>query len=276
MAVHGLASLAEYARYMQETPTEAEALFADLLIGVTSFFRDPEAFAALDELSSLRPSSTRSRPAARCGCGRRDARPAKRPTRLRCSCTSTPRRGQGTSHLQCFATDIDRRAIEAARAGVYPANIAADVSAERLARFFVQRIPPTGPTACNEALRDSMVFSEQDVIKDPPFSRVDLISCRNLLIYMGPELHDRLIPLFHYALNPGGVLFLGSAETVGKFGDLFTRIDRGAKLFRRRGVDAGALRPSMPSVLPPALRHRLTPSATRARDTSPDRRQSAS
>jgi len=271
MAVHGLASLAEYARYMQETPTEAEALFADLLIGVTSFFRDPEAFAALDELviaplvDEVPAGGTVRVWTAGCSTGEEAYSIAML---LHEHLEARPR----NIHLQCFATDIDRRAIDAARAGVYPANIAADVSAERLARFFVQD-PADGSYRVQRALRDSMVFSEQDVIKDPPFSRVDLISCRNLLIYMGPELHDRLIPLFHYALNPGGVLFLGSAETVGKFGDLFTRIDRGAKLFRRRGVDAGALRPSMPSVLPPALRHRLTPAATRARDTSPDRRR---
>jgi len=269
MAVHSLASLAEYARYMQQTPIEAEALFADLLIGVTSFFRDPAAFTALDEfviaplIDEVPAGGTVRVWTAGCSTGEEAYSIAML---LHEHLEARPR----DIHLQCFATDVDRRAIEVARAGVYPANIAADVSAERLARFFVKD-PADGSYRVQRSLRDSMVFSEQDVIKDPPFSRVDLISCRNLLIYMGPELHERLIPLFHYALNPGGVLFLGSAESIGDFGNLFTRIDRGAKLFRRRGVDAGPLRPAMPSVLPPALLHHHPPPATRARGTSPDR-----
>ncbi len=122
--------------------------------------------------------------------------------------------------VQVFATDIDSQAIDKARSGVYPASIAADVSPERLARFFSQE-PDGGAYRIHKSIRDMLVFSEQDVIKDPPFSRLDLISCRNLLIYMSGELQKRLIPLFHYALNPGGVLFLGTSETVGEFSDLF-------------------------------------------------------
>lgn len=271
MAVHRVASLAHYARYIQDTPLEADALFADLLIGVTSFFRDPEAFESLDKLVIARlideaPAGSTVRVwTAGCSTGEEAYSIAML---LHEHVEARPR----NIRLQCFATDIDRRAIETARAGVYPANIAADVSAERLARFFVQN-PADGSYRVQRSLRDSLVFSEQDVVKDPPFSRVDLISCRNLLIYMGPELHERLIPLFHYALNPNGVLFLGSAEAVGDFGGLFSRIDRGAKLFQRRDVDAGALRPLIPSMLPPALRHRLPPSGATAGDTSPDRRR---
>ena len=118
--------------------------------------------------------------------------------------------------VQVFATDIDSRAIEQARAGVYPASIAADVSPERLARFFAQE-PDGSAYRIHKGIRDMLVFSEQDVIKDPPFSKLDLISCRNLLIYMSGELQKKLIPLFHYALNPGGFLFLGTSETVGEF-----------------------------------------------------------
>ncbi len=271
MAVHRVASLAHYARYMQDTPREADALFADLLIGVTSFFRDPEAFATLDELVIARlvdeaPAGTTLRVwTAGCSTGEEAYSIAML---LHEHIEARPR----NIRLQCFATDIDRRAIEIARAGVYPANIAADVSAERLARFFVLN-PADGSYRVQRSLRDSLVFSEQDVVKDPPFSHVDLISCRNLLIYMGPELHERLIPLFHYALNPDGVLFLGSAEAVGDFGDLFSRLDRGARLFRRRDVDASALRPLMPSMLPPARRHRSPPPGASTRDASPDRRR---
>lgn len=271
MAVHRIASLAHYARYMQETPREADALFADLLIGVTSFFRDADAFAALDELviapliDRAEAGSTVRVWTAGCSTGEEAYSIAML---LHEHIEARPR----NIRLQCFATDIDRRAIETARAGVYPANIAADVSAERLARFFV-RNPADGSYRVQRALRDSLVFSEQDVVKDPPFSRVDLISCRNLLIYMGPELHERLIPLFHYALNPDGVLFLGSAEAVGDFNDLFARLDRGARIFRRRPVVPAALRPLIPSMLPPALRHRLPLPGVVPRDTSPDRRR---
>ena len=134
---------------------------------------------------------------------------------------------------QVFATDIDAEAIERARVGVYPASISADVSPERLARFFVQ----DGDTyRVAKTVRDCLVFAKQDVTKDPPFSRVDLISCRNLLIYMDGDLQQRLMPLFHYALNPDGYLFLGSSETVGDAGDLFAPVDKKWKLFQRRGT----------------------------------------
>ena len=143
--------------------------------------------------------------------------------------------------VQVFATDIDRQAIDQARAGVYPASIAADVSPERLARFFTQE-PDGSAYRIHKGIRDMLVFSEQDVIKDPPFSKLDLISCRNLLIYMGGELQKKLIPLFHYALNPGGMLFLGTSETVGEFVDLFAAVDRKSKLYQRREDVSGAHR----------------------------------
>jgi len=134
---------------------------------------------------------------------------------------------------QVFATDIDAEAIERARAGVYPDSISADVSPERLARFFVQ----DGDTfRVAKSVRDCLVFAKQDVTKDPPFSRVDLISCRNLLIYMDGVLQQKLMPLFHYAINPDGYLLLGSSETVGDAADLFAPVDKKWKLFKRRGT----------------------------------------
>ena len=135
--------------------------------------------------------------------------------------------------LQVFATDIDRRAIDCARAGIYPASIAGDISPERLARFFSQESDGSA-YRIQKGIRDRVIFSEQDVIKDPPFSKLDLISCRNLLIYMGGGLQKKLIPLFHYALNPGGMLFLGTSETVGEFVDLFATLDRKSKLYQRK------------------------------------------
>ena len=135
--------------------------------------------------------------------------------------------------VQVFATDLDRQSIAIARSGEYPAGIAADLTPERLTRFFTQ-IAEKGSYRINKPIRDMLVFSEQDIIKDPPFSKMDLISCRNLLIYMGADLQKRLIPLFHYALQPGGFLFLGTSETTGEFNALFSVLDRKWKLYQRK------------------------------------------
>ena len=152
--------------------------------------------------------------------------------------------------VQVFATDIDSRAVDSARLGLFPASIAADLSVERLARFFV--LEPGGQAyRINKGIRDLLVFSEQDLIKDPPFSKLDLISCRNLLIYLDANLQKRIIPLFHYALNPTGMLFLGSSEGVGEFDGLFAVLDRKAKIYRRKedllGMQRSALNRFMPT-----------------------------
>ena len=136
--------------------------------------------------------------------------------------------------VQVFATDIDSRAIASgARWACYPASIAADITPQRLARFFTPGARWQG-YRIHKGIRDLLVFSEQDLIKDPPFSKLDLISCRNLLIYLNADLQKKLIPLFHYALKPGGMLFLGTSEGVGDFDDLFAVLDRKAKLYRRK------------------------------------------
>jgi two-component system CheB/CheR fusion protein len=133
--------------------------------------------------------------------------------------------------VQVFATDINEPAIDKARAGLYPAGIAADVSAARLRRFFA---PHNGGFQVSESVRDLCVFARQDVAKDPPFSKVDLISCRNLLIYLGPALQKRVNPTFHYALKPDGLLLLGGSETIGGSADLFALADRRHKLYVRK------------------------------------------
>jgi two-component system CheB/CheR fusion protein len=150
--------------------------------------------------------------------------------------------------VQVFATDIDSRAIAVARSGVYPASVVTDISAQRLARFFA--LMPDGTSyRVHKSIRDMLVFSEHDLNKDPPFSRVDLISCRNLLIYLGPELQKKIIPTFHYALNAQGMLFLGTSEGVGDFLDLFSVLERKAKLYLRR--DAHPVPPQLPRSGPP-------------------------
>lgn len=250
MAVHQIEGLDTYVRYLQQTPTEVKLLFGDLLIGVTSFFRDREAFEALQE--QVLPQLFAGKPPGAAirvwvpGCSTGEE--AYSVAMLLQECLETLKQSRT---VQVFATDIDGRAIEKARAGVYSASIAADVSLERLTRFFSQD-SEDGAYRIRKVLRDMLVFSEQDVIKDPPFSRLDLISCRNLLIYMGGDLQKRLIPLFHYALNPGGALFLGTSETVGEFADLFATLDRKWKLFQRKEDVPGAHRPAVGTYFPPA------------------------
>jgi two-component system CheB/CheR fusion protein len=250
MAVHQIELVDEYVRFLQNTPAEVEALFRDLLIGVTRFFRDGEAFEYLER--EVIPKLLKEKPAGE-------------PIRIWTAGCSTGEEAYSIAILlvermnalklhypvQIFATDIDSRAIAAARAGLYPASIAVDVTPERLARFFTAEADGS-VYRIHKNIRDLLVFSEQDVIKDPPFSRVDLISCRNLLIYMGAELQKKLIPLFHYALKPGGILFLGTSEGVGEFGDLFTALDRKSKIYQRQGDLHRLPRSLLSHFLPPA------------------------
>ena len=249
MAVHQIDVLDSYVRYLQQTPSEVDALFNDLLIGVTNFFRDPEAFQVLESqaipmLFENRPSGAVIRVwAAGCSTGEEAYSLAillvERMEALK----------QGYA-VQVFATDIDKRSIASARNGLFSASIAADISPERLGRFF--SLEADGCSyRINKGIRDLIVFSEQDVIKDPPFSKLDLITCRNLLIYLNADLQKKLIPLFHYALKPGGLLFLGTSEGVGDFGDLFYVLDRKAKLYQRKEDFHGTQRLALSRFLPP-------------------------
>lgn len=246
MALHQIDQLDDYVAYLTKSPGEVESLFRDLLINVTRFFRDPEAFDVVEKQVMARLF---------------EDRPAGSPLRVWVVGCSTGEEAFSLailltermetlkrSHpIQFFATDIDSRGIAAARAGIYPASISVDVSPERLARFFT--LDPDGSVyRLNKSIRDMLVFSEHDVIKDPPFSKLDLISCRNLLIYFTPALQQKVIPLLHYALNPGGILFLGNSEGVGESSTLFATIDAKAKLYRRTENGLSARRPTL---LPP-------------------------
>jgi two-component system CheB/CheR fusion protein len=243
MVVHQIETVDAYVRYLQRYPPEAHELHRELLIGVTSFFRDSEAFAVLEE--SAIPQIVASKPAEGhvrvwvpgCSTG-------EEAYSIAILLAESQEARQREPRIQVFATDLDAEAIATARAGVYPASLVADVAEERLTRFFVAEpggAPDSGPSSyrIKKAIRDTVVFSEQDVISDPPFSRLDLISCRNLLIYMRPALQRKLIALFHYALRPGGLLFLGTSESVGEHGELFATVDRVAKLYQRRDRDSG-------------------------------------
>ena len=237
MAVRQIEELDGYVKCLQQSPEEVEALFRDLLIGVTNFFRDSEAFEALEK--QVIPQLFAGKPAGSLvrvwvpGCSTGEE--AYSIAMLLQENVDTLKKGHV---IQVFATDIDSRAIAVGRAGLYPANIAADITPERLTRFFAAEAGGADGTPSayriQKGIRDLLVFSEQDVIKDPPFSKLDLVSCRNLLIYMDGSLQKKLIPLFHYALNPGAFLFLGTSESIGEFGDLFATLDRKSKLYQRK------------------------------------------
>ena len=231
MAVHQIETMDGYVKYLQQTPAEVDALFHDLLIGVTNFFRDPDAFKVIEEqvFPKILANKTSSAVIRVWSPGCSTGEEAYSLAILLAERQDYMKRN---FKVQIFATDIDSQAITTARAGLYPASIAADITPERLARFFVAE-PDGGAYRIHKGIRDMLVFSEQNVIKDPPFSKLDLISCRNLLIYMSGELQKKLMPLFHYALNPGGFLFLGTSETVGEFTDMFTSLDRKSKLYQR-------------------------------------------
>ena len=250
MAVHQIETIDRYVRYLQKNPIEVEALFHEFIIGVTNFFRDPEAFKALEEriipkLFSNKPAGTTIRVwVPGCSTG-------EEAYSIAILLQERLEMAKEGFKVQIFATDIDSQAIATARAGLYPASIATDISPpERLEHFFTAELDGSA-YRINKTIRDKLVFSEHDVIKDPPFSKLDLISCRNLLIYMGGDLQKKLIPFFYYALNPDGFLFLGTSETVSEFGDLFTAVDHKLKLFQRRENIYGTQRTASGRFLPP-------------------------
>ncbi|GBG15029.1 two-component system, chemotaxis family, CheB/CheR fusion protein [Novimethylophilus kurashikiensis] len=230
MGLHQIENIANYVRYLRENTQELELLFKELLIGVTSFFRDRHVWDVLrqevfPDLLSRHPPGKHFRawvPA--CSTGEeafslaiafREAVEEFAP--------------DGNYSLQIFATDLDEDAIERARMGFYPANIAADVPPERLKRFFT---PEGKGYRVNKQIREKVIFAPQNLIMDPPFTKLDLISCRNLMIYLGHELQQKLFPLFHYVLNPNGLLLVGTAETVNAPG-LFSPANNKARLYQK-------------------------------------------
>ena len=250
MNIHQIDRIAAYVRYLQVNPQEVELLFKELLIGVTSFFRDPVAWEHLREAArpSLLPDRRMSRVlrAWSAGCSTGEEAYSLAIVFKEALDLATPK---ANITLQIFATDLDRDAIDKARQGVYPANIAADVSPERLHRFFIK--DGSGYRVGKE-IREMVTFATQNLIMDPPFTKLDILICRNLMIYLTPELQKKLLPLFHYSLNPGGVLFLGSAESVSTFTDLFAPLNIKTRLFRRReSVSPGELLAFPASFVPP-------------------------
>jgi len=240
MAVNQITKLEDYVKYMQQSPEEIDVLFSDLLIGVTNFFRDTEAFAELEkvidsELFENKPAYSEIRVWV-CGCSTGEEAYSiailllEKLELLELLSQNVIPSG---FKVQLFASDIDKLAIEKARQGVFPESIASDITAGRLARYFIFDAE-SKTYRIQKKIRDMIIFSEQNAIKDPPFSKLDLISCRNLMIYMGQTLQKQMISLFHYALNPDGFLFLGTSETTGQMSALFSVLDRKQKLYQRK------------------------------------------
>lgn len=238
MGIHQITKIDNYVRLLQENRQEVELLFRELLIGVTNFFRNPESWEQLktkvlsdllkkgdskQELRAWVPACSTGEEAYSLAILFKETLEANQANEVPANIT-----------LQIFATDLDQQAIEIAREGTYPANIVADVSEERLDNFFIKL---DHGYQVVKSVRDMVIFAPQNIIMDPPFTNLDLISCRNLLIYLEAELQKKIIPLFHYSLNPNGFLFLGSAETIGGFNNLFEKIAGKSRLFQR--LDTG-------------------------------------
>jgi two-component system, chemotaxis family, CheB/CheR fusion protein len=235
MGVHQIDKIATYVRFLQENPQEVGLLFKELLIGVTGFFRDPEAWEKLkrEVLPVMLKDSGRNLALRAWVIGCATGEEAYSLAIVFREALEHLGSGQNFS-LQIFATDLDGDAIEKARTAVFPANIVADVSRERLERFFIK---VEHGYQVSKSIRGTVIFAPQNLIMDPPFTRMDVVCCRNLLIYLSPEVQKGLLPLFHYSLNPGGLLLLGKSETVGDFTDLFATVDDKGRIYRRIDSD---------------------------------------
>jgi two-component system, chemotaxis family, CheB/CheR fusion protein len=229
MSIHQIENPSDYLRLLEQNAQEAAALCKDLLIGVTDFFRDPEAFKVLSRvlkgMLAKKPKDYTVRVWVP-GCSSGDE--VYSIGIILRECMDALKKH---FNVQIFGTDIDTDAIETARAGIYPANIVKDVAPARLTRFFLDQ---SDGYHIKKEIREMAIFSIQDLIKDPPFTKLDLLSCRNVFIYLDSELQKRLLRLFHYALRRDGILFLGASETIGGYVDLFAERNKRWKIFKRR------------------------------------------
>lgn len=230
MMVHRHETRSEYLALLRLNPSELDVLYEDLLIGVTSFFRDPEVFATLQstgfpEMMQRHAPDTPIRMWV-AGCSGGEEAYSLAMALIEFLGDSAPE-----IPIQIFGTDLNETAVARARTGLYPEGISKDVSPDRLHRFFT---PDEGGYRISKTVRDLCVFSRQNVVRDPPFSHLDLISCRNVLIYLEPILQQRLFPIFHYALEPNGLLLLGSAESARSAPGFFEPLNKRHKIYRRR------------------------------------------
>jgi two-component system CheB/CheR fusion protein len=264
MQVLQIDEVPDFIERLRKDPQEVDALLQDLLIGVTSFFRDPLAFEALERevipklFEGKGPEDTVRVWVPGCSTGEEAYSIA---ILLREHSPKT----QMAPKLQIFASDIDEQSLQFARIGRFPSTIASDVPAQRLERYFVRE---DGSYRIASDLREVCLFSSHNLLRDAPFSKLDLVSCRNLLIYLTPELQNRLIPLFHYALNDGGFLFLGTSENVTRHPRLFSVVDKTHRIFRRRPQVERRL-PEFPLTAPEGARRRVALPARQAVEHEP-------
>ncbi len=237
MGLNHITEPRDYAALLRESQKEVDALFRDLLIGVTGFFREPEAWHVLEE--SIVPGLVRNCPAGEAiriwspGCAS-----GEEAYSLAILFHEAVDRMQTRCTVQVFATDIDKNAYEKARAGIYPESIAAEVSAERLRRYFTKI---EDGYQIGKDIRDSVMFASQNLLRDPPFAKLDMVSCRNLLIYLQNDIQRKVIQLFHFALNDQGYLFLGTSESIGTQTDLFKVVDKKWRIYQKMGTSRTGL-----------------------------------
>ena len=245
MGIHQIHKMTGYVRYLQENSQEQDLLFKELLIGVTGFFRDPAEWEQLG--AQALPSLLASRSPGHAlrawipGCSTGEEAYSLAIVFKEVVEKIKPK---ADFTLQIFATDLDRDAIGKARQSLFPHAIASTVAPERLSRFFAKE---EHGYRVRKEIRKMVLFAPQDLIMDPPFTKLDILNCRNVMIYLSPEVQKKLIPLFHYSLNPGGLLFLGSAETIGNFTNLFTPLGGKSRLYRRTETDLKAEPVEFPS-----------------------------
>lgn len=272
MVLHRLQGLAEYVERLQGDPAEVEALYQDILINVTSFFRDPDAYEVLKArvFPQLTEDKSRHEPirAWSLGCSTGEEAYSIAMAYTEYSDSSGTR-----VPLQVFATDLNAASVDRARAGVYPRSVALDLPPDRLRRFFVE---VDGHYRIIKPIRDMCVFARQNALADPPFSHMGLVACRNMLIYLEPVLQQRLIPMLHYALEPGGFLWLGSSETIGSYRDLFDIEDPQHKLYvRKSGMSRQRVALPLGSYARGALLAEFAAPRPRDRDASGDSQREA-
>lgn len=234
IALNGFNAVEDYTKFLQDHPNEITKLYKDFLIGVTSFFRDKEVFNSFEKKAVPHLlEKCRDRQELRawiCGCST-----GEEAYSLAIILKEALEKNRQYLKVTIFASDIDDEAIEFARNGIYNESALADVSPERLAQYFVKKENGYQP---KKEIREMVVFAHHNLIKDPPFSKMDLISCRNLLIYIKGDLQKKVIPVFHYSLNTDGLLLLGTSESIGEHGDLFTPIDAKHKIFKKKNINS--------------------------------------
>ncbi|MFM0203324.1 chemotaxis protein CheB [Paraburkholderia fungorum] len=260
LQVNGIPDLQAYQDYVLTHPDEVPALLKDMLIGVTNFFRDRETFEVVEHeiVPKLFQKKSEDDPVrawiAGCATG-------EEAYSLAMLLAEHPERNEGIP-VQLFATDIDERAIALARAGLYPESITADVSAQRLRQFFT---PERAHFRVSKGIREKVLFAVHNVLRDPPFSRVDLVSCRNLLIYLDRSVQSQVLQMFHFALQPGGYLLLGSSESAEAAGELFTPVDKKNRIYRANVVTSSM----RPPISMPVVQHGGVSAAASAGPTPP-------